>query len=240
MSLNESFLATLTMAFEIYLQTSARSNEKLKILHAKIASDLTQKLGNEFEVKSYGLGDGKEESLAGRYYDKAVDIAVLQNGAGCAGVAVKFVMSNYAQNANNYFENMLGETANLRSNGLPYFQILIVPESMPYFEKDGSIGKIEELTDHHLEKYLNLSQDDVGRFFHIPNNTLLVVVKLPKFSHAQDKDEYKALCSGQALQYSQKFKAKFENKNSANFEGSVIFNDYERFLNKLYHSVLAL
>lgn len=240
MSLNESFLATLTRAFEIYLQTSARSNEKLKILHAKIASDLTQKLGNEFEVKSYGLGDGKEESLAGRYYDKAVDIAVLQNGAGCAGVAVKFVMSNYAQNANNYFENMLGETANLRSNGLPYFQILIVPESMPYFEKDGSIGKIEELTDHHLEKYLNLSQDDVGRFFHIPNNTLLVVVKLPKFSHAQDKDEYKALCSGQALQYSQKFKAKFENKNSANFEGSVIFNDYERFLNKLYHSVLAL
>lgn len=196
MSLNESFLATLTRAFEIYLQTSARSNEKLKILHAKIATDLTQKLGNEFEVKSYGVGDGKEESLVGRYYDKAVDISVLQNGVGRAGVAVKFVMSNYAQNANNYFENMLGETANLRSNGLPYFQILIVPESMPYFEQDGSIGKIEELTDHHLEKYLNLSQDDVGRFFHIPNNTLLVVVKLPKFSHAQDKDEYKALCSG--------------------------------------------
>lgn len=240
MSLNESFLATLTRAFEIYLQTSARSNEKLKILHAKIATDLTQKLGNEFEVKSYGVGDGKEKSLVGRYYDKAVDISVLQNGAGRAGVAVKFMMSNYAQNANNYFEGMLGETANLRSNGLPYFQILIVPENMPYFEKDGSIGKIEELTDHHLEKYLNLSQDDVGRFFHIPNNTLLVVVKLPKFSHAQDKDEYKALCSGQALQYSQKFKAEFENKNSANFEGSVIFNDYERFLNKLYHSVLAL
>ena len=85
MSLNESFLATLTRAFEIYLQTSARSNEKLKILHAKIATDLTQKLGNEFEIKSYGVGDGKEESLVGRYYDKAVDISVLQNGAGRAG-----------------------------------------------------------------------------------------------------------------------------------------------------------
>lgn len=240
MSLNENFLATLTMAFETYLQTSARSNEKLKILHAKIATDLTQKLGNEFEVKSYGVGDGKEESLVGRYYDKAVDISVLQNGAGRAGVAVKFVMSNYAQNANNYFEGMLGETANLRSNGLPYFQILIVPESMPYFEKDGSIGKIEELKAHHLHKYLKLFEDNVENFFHTPNKTLLVVVKLPEFSHARDKDEYKALCSGEALQYSQKFKAEFENKNSANFEGSVIFNDYERFLNKLYHSVLAL
>lgn len=41
MSLNENFLATLTRAFETYLQTSARSNEKLKILHAKIATDLT-------------------------------------------------------------------------------------------------------------------------------------------------------------------------------------------------------
>lgn len=240
MNLNESFLATLTTAFEIYLQTSARSNEKLKILHSKIASDLTQKLGNEFEVKSYGVGDGKEESLAGRYYDKAVDIAVLQNGAGCAGMAVKFVMSNYAQNANNYFENMLGETANLRSKGLPYFQILIVPESMPYFEKDGSIGKIEELKAHHLHKYLKLSQDNVENFFHTPNKTLLVVVKLPKFSHAQDKDEYKALCSGQALQYSQKFKAEFSNGGLIDFERSVIFNDYERFLDKIYHSILAL
>lgn len=63
MSLNENFLATLTRAFETYLQTSARSNEKLKILHAKIATDLTQKLGNEFEVKSYGVGDGKEKAL---------------------------------------------------------------------------------------------------------------------------------------------------------------------------------
>ncbi len=240
MNLNESFLATLTRAFEIYLQTSARSNEKLKILHAKIATDLTQKLGGKFEVKSYGVGDGKEESLAGRYYDKKVDIAVLQNGAGRAGVAVKFVMSNYAQNANNYFENMLGETANLRSNGLPYFQILIVPESMPYFEKDGSIGKIEELKAHHLHKYLKLSQDNVENFFHTPNKTLLVVVKLPEFSHAQDKDEYKALCSGQALQYSQKFKAEFSNGSLIDFERSVIFNDYERFLDKIYHSVLAL
>lgn len=240
MSLNENFLATLTMAFETYLQTSARSNEKLKILHAKIATDLTQKLGNEFEVKSYGVGDGKEESFVGRYYDKAVDISVLQNGVGRAGVAVKFVMSNYAQNANNYFEGMLGETANLRSNGLPYFQILIVPESMPYFKKDGSIDKIEELKAHHLHKYLKLFEDNVENFFHTPNKTLLVVVKLPEFSHARDKDEYKALCSGETLQYSQKFKAEFENKNSARFEGSVIFNDYERFLNKLYHSVLAL
>lgn len=234
MSLNESFLAILTRAFNVYLQTSARSNEKLKILHSKIANDLTQKIGSEFSIHAYGIGDGKEETLKGRYYEKAVDIAVFKDGVEYAGVAVKFVMSNYLQNANNYFEGMLGETANLRSNGLPYFQILIVPETMPYFEKDGSIGKIEELKTHHLDKYLNLSQDNVDRFFHTPNKTLLVVVKLPDFSVAQDRDEYKALCANKNLQYSQIF-----NQNAQDFGASVIFNDYEKFLDKASHGILA-
>lgn len=235
MSLNESFLSTLTRAFEIYLQTSARSNEKLKILHAQIANDLARKLGGEFSLHAYGVGDGKEEKLKGRYYEKVVDIAIFKNGVECAGVAVKFVMSNYAQNANNYFEGMLGETANLRSKGLPYFQILIIPETMPYFEKDGSIGKIEELKAHHLHKYLKLSQDNVDRFFHAPNKTLLLVVKLPKFSTARNKSEYKALCAHKNLQYSQIF-----NQNAQDFGESVIFNDYEKFLDKVYHGILAL
>lgn len=181
------------------------------------------------------MGDGKEEKLKGRYYEKAVDIVVRKDSVECAGVAVKFVMSNYAQNANNYFEGMLGETANLRSKGLPYFQILIVPETMPYFEKDGSIGKIEELKTHHLHKYLKLSQDNVDRFFHTPNKTLLLVVKLPDFSTARDKGEYKMLCAKGNLQYSQKFK-----QNAQDFGESVIFNDYEKFLDKVHHGILAL
>lgn len=235
MNLNDSFLATLTQAFGIYLQTSARSNEKLKILHAQIAKDLAQKLGGEFSIHAYGVGSGKEETLKGRYYDKAVDIAIFQNGVQCAGVAVKFVMSNYAQNANNYFENMLGETANLRSNKMPYFQILIVPETMPYFEKNENIGKSEELKAHHLHKYLALSKDNTELFFHTPNKTLLVVVKLPEFNAARNKSEYKALCAGKKLQYSQKFK-----QNAQDFGESVIFNDYEKFLDKVYHGILAL
>ena len=194
-----------------------------------------KKLGREFSIHAYGVGDGKEEKLKGRYYEKAVDIAVFKEGIECAGVAVKFVMSNYAQNANNYFEGMLGETANLRSKGLPYFQILIVPETMPYFEKDGSIGKIEELKTHHLHKYLKLSQDNVDRFFHAPNKTLLVLIQLPEFSTAHDKGEYKILCAKGNLQYSQKFK-----QNVQDFGESVIFNDYEKFLDKVYHGILAL
>lgn len=106
---NEAFLKTLEAAFKKYLQTGARSNEKLKILHSAIASDLAQRLDDpSCDVFSLGIGNGREEKIAGRYVDKKVDIVISRNGRPIAWVAIKFVMSNYLQNSNNYFENMLG------------------------------------------------------------------------------------------------------------------------------------
>jgi hypothetical protein len=52
-------------------------------------------------------------------------------------------MQNYSQNSNNYFENMLGETANIRSSNIPYFQIFIIPDEIPYYKKEK--GKILRL-----------------------------------------------------------------------------------------------
>lgn len=230
--MNDKFLKTLTESFQLYLKTSARSNEKLKVLHSKIAQDLQNKLGNEFCVYAYNIGDGKEKTLEGYYYDKKVDIAIFENDKQIAGIAVKFVMSNYKQNANNYFENMLGETANLRSNHLPYFQILIVPETMPYFDENDMIKKIEALKDFHLSKYLKLSKDNENIFFHTPNKTLLIVVQLPDFSTAHNKDEYIKKCANQNLRYSTKF-------NAINFAKGVVFNDYKGFLDKVFHTILA-
>ncbi len=187
----------------------------------------------------YGIGDGKEKTLQGRYYEKAADISVFQNGVQCAGVAVKFVMSNYSQNANNYFEAMLGETANLRARRLPYFQVLVLPESMPYFERNGDISRAEELREHHLRKYLALSQDNPSVFFHTPNKTLLAVVRLPDFSAARNKADYKRICAGKTLAYSRKILAIGESRTPAKFGESVVYNDYEMFLNKVYHRILA-
>ena len=109
--MNQSFLNTLTKAFEVYLKTSSQSNEKLKVLHKFIAQELSKKLGKTYEIRSLGING--EKKIKGRYFDKTVDIAILKNGLDIAGIGLKFVMSNYAQNAINYFENMLGETANI-------------------------------------------------------------------------------------------------------------------------------
>ena len=232
MNYNANFLNTLSESFHTYLKTSARSNEKLKILHSTIAQDLENKLGQEFFVFAYNIGEGKEKTLKGSYYDKKVDIAIFKNNQAMAGVAVKFVMSNYLQNSNNYFEAMLGETANLRTNHLPYFQILIIPEIMPYFNRNGKIIKNEELKESHLHKYLKLSQDNEHIFYHTPNKTLLVVVQLPDFHYAQHKNEYIQACQKQFLRYSAKF-------DGIQFEKNVILNDYAAFLDKVFHAILA-
>lgn len=166
----------------------------------------------------------------GHYYEKRVDISIFRGEVPCAGVAVKFIMSNYGQNANNYFEGMLGETANLRAQGVPYFQIIIIPEQMPYFDRDGNITKIELFSTHNLEKYIALSRE--RQSLHTPNKTLLALIKLPDFSQARNKDNYKMLCESGAIAYSTQFSAE-------NFGENVILNNYAEFLNQVCVEILA-
>lgn len=233
MPLNFDFLMVLQKSFDKYLETSARSNEKLKILHQKIARDLSGKLGEDYTVDSLDFGSGREQTIPGRYLEKKVDVCVSKNGKPQAGVAVKFVMSNYAQNSNNYFENMLGETANIRSSGTPYFQIFIIPEKLPYFDNAGTVKKIEEITPHNIDKYVALSNDNADLFFHTPNKTLFVLLKpsvLPE--EGQSKAEYKTACQGMRFGYSDAFDGVFSDQ--------VVYNDYEAFLEKVYHAVLAI
>lgn len=93
-------------------------------MHSCIAEDLFNKLKKEnFRVCSLGFQAGQEKFMKGRYLDKKVDISIknTQSDRDICGIGVKFVMSNYSQNSNNYFENMLGETANIRCNDLLYF-----------------------------------------------------------------------------------------------------------------------
>ena len=163
---NEQFLKVLEKSFSVYLQTNSRSNQKLKALHGAISEDLLHRLDEGYSVSSLGYGDGKEKSITGRYMSKVVDIAVFDGLLPIAGIAVKYVMSNYSQNSNNYFENMLGETANIRAVRIPYYQILVIPDCLPYFDKNGKIKKWDHISANNLSKYAALSKDNVDIFPH--------------------------------------------------------------------------
>ena len=233
---NQQFLNVIRESFRTYLSiNTSRSTAKLKALHGKIAHDVKELFGPEYSVLSQGIGTGSEGIIKGRYFPKNVDITVTKNGKPIAGYAVKFVMRNYSQNSNNYFENMLGETANIRANSIPYFQIFIVFEKVPYYKKGGTFKKYDVLTEHNLEKYNALSKDDPTAYLHTPDKTLLVIVELKEktpfhmFEDANDYAEYykSVIDDADLLAYSKKIQDTFDD--------SVILNDYERFLKKTFY-----
>ena len=230
------FLNILTNSFKKFLTTGSRSNEKLKILHGAIATDLQQRIGLEYGIQSLGYGDGREGVIDGRYIEKKADITITRGDANVAGIAVKFVMQNYSQNSNNYFENMLGETANIRSKRIPYFQIFIIPDKMPYYDNKGNLRKWETFTLHNVRKYLLLSRDDINVNAHTPTKTLLFVVHLPDLkTQITNKTEYINAYLG--MNY---MRIEVSNHDYGEFDSSVVLNDYDKFMDKISHYILSI
>ena len=233
---NEQFLGVIKESFETYLRIdTSRSTAKLKTLHGHIASDVAELFGDDYTVLSQGYGKDKEGSIQGRYYPKNVDITVCKDGKPVAGYAVKFVMRNYSQNSNNYFEGMLGETANIRSNGIPYFHIFIIFDQVPYYDRDGLFKKYDILSAHNLDKYIALSMDNPAYYQHTPDKTLVAVLHLKekshlyKFANSKDYAEYylSVINDEDLLSYSDKIEDRFED--------SVVLNDYEKFIKKTFY-----
>lgn len=154
-----SFLAAAEESLALYHECGARSNRKLYPVHGCIAKFVLDALGGEYQVKSLGINDNKEATIRGRYYDKRADITVIKNGKELAVVSFKFVISNYKQNSINYFEHMVGETANLRRNDVGFAHILVLRGSMPYLSRSGGNKRTETISAHNLQKYVRLFRD---------------------------------------------------------------------------------
>ena len=131
----KKFLKATGDSLALYQEHGARSNRKLFPVHGCIAKFILGELGNGYEVRSFGINDNREATIRGQYYDKQVDIAIFKDGKALAIVSFKFVISNYKQNSINYFEHMVGETANLRRKNIGFAHILVLRGSMPYLSR---------------------------------------------------------------------------------------------------------
>jgi hypothetical protein len=157
----KDFLKAIGESFKAYKEKGARSTAKLKPIHGFVASILSGIWDKDFEV--YYLGDDRQEKkVEGKYYPKDIDITVMKGDKAVFCLGIKFVTSNYKQNANNYFENMMGETANVQAMGsLPYAQLIILRHETPYYLKNEieKPSRIEIINDKDLSKYLKLYFD---------------------------------------------------------------------------------
>ena len=228
---NKDLIKVVKSSFHKYLEKGPRSTEKLKVLHGKIAEDIQSRLDNGYSVHSLGFKDGKEIPMKGIYYDKKVDIVIKKEDEVLAGIGVKFIMSNYSQNSNNYFENLLGETANIRISGKPYYQILILRSKSPYFNSDGILSKYELLSEHNLKKYLELSKDDINKHKHVPNKMLLFIVDISDNPDiGTTKTDYKEYYEKRVFDFSM-------NKNKYEFGKTFIHNDYDKFITEILDEI---
>lgn len=130
-----------------YCNYGKRSNQRIENLH--------QYIGKYIDNPEF------EKQLNGLFNKKKVDIFDAKTNTA---YEIKLILSNYKQNSNNYFENMLGTTINLKAKSYNVCQIIFLSYYMPYFDKSGILKKIEFITEENINKYINLMS--------IPNNYL--------------------------------------------------------------------
>jgi len=179
------FLRAISKTFRAYNTYGARSNKKLIPIHKWFAEIIESKLGKGYSVKS--LGKNGEFKLDGKYYPKTLDISIFKSGKIIATISFKFVTSNYKQNSNNYFENLLGETANIRRVNIGFAHFLVLRAHTPYYDKNkgslrGKEKKIEILNENDLVKYVKLFND--LDFPHKPEVLGMAIIDFNKRGHA--------------------------------------------------------
>jgi hypothetical protein len=172
----KDFLEAIAKSFKAYKEKGARSTAKLKPIHYFVADTLKKIWGSHFEIHYLG-NDIKEMEVEGKYYTKNIDITISDNNKPVFCLGIKFVTSNYKQNANNYFENMMGETANIQAVKLPYAQLIILRHKTPYYKKNEKTpSKIEIVNDKDILKYLKLMFDQPQA--HRPNCLAIELINI--------------------------------------------------------------
>ena len=138
-----------------YLIHGARSNKKITMLHDFIGKSITDKLPENYNYFSLHRS---EISVPGKFYNKKVDVCIKNEDDITGTVSVKFVMSNFCQNSNNYFENLIGEMYNLKETG-PRLYVMVLFEDIPYYDKSGDVIRYERFKD--MARYDSLTGDGI-------------------------------------------------------------------------------
>ena len=178
-----SWEEALKVSHETLLQTHPRSSEKLIPPHQWIKDTMEEYLGSSYEYYSIGKNKNnrfnREFKVPGKLYDKNSDITIVKNGKVVGSISFKFVASNYSQNSNNYFENLLGECFNIQSNGIPFCHVFVIRDEIPYYDNKKKVKRYEEFTEHNLEKYLKADQlSNEIQFSAVPNKLSITVIHI--------------------------------------------------------------
>ena len=101
----------------------------------------------QYNFSSQSPASAQERAASSIYYDKNVDVLISRDRHDLDIINVKFVISNYWQNSINYFEQQIGETANLRRRNITYGNLFCATNPIPYKKRsDGNCKNATLLT----------------------------------------------------------------------------------------------
>lgn len=164
------------------------SNQKVSLLHKSISEMIKEKINN----KSYSCHSlpEKEIKVSGRYYDKKVDICIKNNNIINGVVSIKFPMSNYLQNKNNYFEQLVGELTNINNltQGIKQWFILIIFDNIPYYNTKREIVKYQNMKHEDMETYKKLLDDKI-----LDNLSIITVSNGKMLNHPERITDYDSI-----------------------------------------------
>ena len=158
-----AFTNILKKSYRALYLNGVRSNERIKHIHHWIKEEFREKMGNSYNYYAYNPNDRskKEFKINGSFYDKCCDVTICnKDDKPLAAISVKFITSNFKQNANNYFEAMLGESYNIKKEGILYAHVIICPNPLPYYLKGGEFKCKEKLNDRDFIKYIKLDKSN--------------------------------------------------------------------------------
>jgi len=248
-------LAAIRRSFTEYL-ISPRSTKKIISLHGTIAEILHSKLKEAYpekniDVISRGYGSDKEFAVPTLTGTKNCDITVLHDGEPIAVIPVKFVCSNYSQNANNYIDSMMGETVNIRLGNIQVHHVVIIPAYVPHFNSQGTVTHVEYMNDHNVDKYRKLfekMQADATRAV-LPNSLFFSLVdtgnKETLLTHQRDKTFQARTTAGFAdvVKFQSTVARHAENLTGLFSEENQTFlqqvNDFDAFLDSIVENLFT-
>ena len=170
------FVIAASESYQKVLDHGARSPQKTKVLHGWVQDELRLQLGDDYTYVGQTPTSSIEATVSGYYYDKKVNVLVSRDGQELGVISVKFVISNYGQNSVNYFEQQIGETANLRSKNIVYGNLFCVTDPIPYKMSGGGVSRLERLRDQDVQRYVKLRAD--REHAHAPDEMAIGIVDL--------------------------------------------------------------
>ena len=174
--LERRFLAAIQESHQKVLDHGVRSKEKTKVLHGWVQDELRRELDDAYVFTGQTPTNTREANVSGMYYGKDVDVLVARDGQELGVISIKFVISNYWQNSVNYFEQQIGETANLRRKNIVYGNLFCVTNPIPYKKRSGEISRLERLREHDVQRYAKLRAD--FEHAHAPDEMAIGVVDI--------------------------------------------------------------